>query len=239
MDTLDILYIAAGILFFPAIIWMIIAGLRVRKVFRKYNQIASRSAISGSQMAKGVLERAGLNEIDVILVNGALNDHFDPRDNTVYLSAETYNSTSVAALGIAAHEVGHAIQHNERYAPLKFRTAIAPVINITSRLAFPLILIGIMLEFFMYLREYANYALIAGIIFYGSYTLFTLITLPVEYNASRRAKSILYESGILTLEETKMASEVLSAAAKTYLAAFVVSLLQFLRLLSLFTGRRR
>jgi len=239
VSTLDIIYTVAAILFIPALIWMIFVGIKVRSTFRKFDKIGSSSNIKGSQMAKGVLERAGLPEIDVVMIQGSLNDHFDPRDNTVYLSQATYNSSSVAALGIAAHEVGHAIQHNENYAPLKLRTAAAPVINVTSRLAFPLIFFGIILEVLMGVTNFAYYVLVIGVIFYGAYTLFTLITLPVEYNASNRAKKILYESGILTMEETHMAGKVLSAAAKTYLAAFVVSLLQFLRLLSLLTGRRR
>lgn len=235
----DIIFTIAAIAFLPAIIWMLIVGIRVRNVFNKYNKIYSISAISGYDMARNVLDRAGLNEIDVVMTSGKLTDHFDPRDNTVYLSDSNYNSTSVAALGIAAHEVGHAIQHNKGYAPLKLRTAVAPIISFTSRLAFPLIFIGILLEIWLHYTDYANIILIIGIAFYGTYTLFTLITLPVEYNASSRAKKILYESGILTMSETKLAGEVLSAAAKTYLAAFVVSLLQFIRLLSILFGRRR
>ena len=188
MDTLDILYIAAGILFFPAIIWMIIAGLRVRKVFRKYNQIASRSAISGSQMAKGVLERAGLNEIDVILVNGALNDHFDPRDNTVYLSAETYNSTSVAALGIAAHEVGHAIQHKRTLRALKIQNGDSAR-NQYHFARIPVNLNRHNAGIFMYLREYANYALIGYNILRIVYVVYA--DYPCLWNITRAdAKSI-------------------------------------------------
>lgn len=239
MITLDTILIIASIAFFPALIWMLFAGLKVRRVFKKYNKISSASMMSGHIMARNVLDRAGLNEVDVVLTRGRLTDHFDPRDNTVYLSESTYYSTSVAALGIAAHEVGHAIQHSEQYAPLKLRTAVAPVISITSRFAFPLIFIGIILELFITIPEIPTFFLTLGIGFYGAYTIFTFITLPVEYNASRRAERILLQSGILTAGETRMASVVLSAAAKTYLAAFIVSLLQFLRLLSLLLGRRR
>lgn len=239
MTDLELIFTIAGIALLPAIIWMLIVGFKVRSIFRKYDKTASLSNITGSQMARTVLNRAGLNEIDVAMTDGTLTDHFDPRDNTVYLSQSTYNSSSVAALGIAAHEVGHAIQHNEGYAPLKLRTAVVPVINFTSRLAFPLIFFAIILQILFSFSIIPQYLLYIGIAFYGTYTFFTLITLPVEYNASNRAKKLLYELGILTLEETNMAGEVLSAAAKTYLAAFVVSFLQFLRLLSMLSGRRR
>ena len=239
MTTVNLILAIASIALFPAIIWMLIVGFKVKRIFKKYDKIGSTSMITGNQMARGVLNRAGLNDVDVAMISGRLTDHFDPKDNTVYLSEATFNSASVAALGIAAHEVGHAIQHNEQYAPLKLRTSLVPYINITSRFAFPLIFIGIILEALFQLTNFSYILLYIGISFYGTYTLFTLITLPVEYNASSRAKKILYESGILSVSETKMAGEVLSAAAKTYLAAFVVSLLQFLRLLSLLMGRRR
>lgn len=238
METIDIIIGIASILFFPAIIWMLFAGMKVKRIFKKYDKVSSSTMMSGSQMARKVLDSAGLSEVDVVLTRGKLTDHFDPRDNTVYLSDSTYYSTSVAALGIAAHEVGHAIQHNEEYAPLKLRTAVAPMIMFTSRFAFPLIFIGMILELLMQVTNYGTLIIMVGIAFYGTYTLFTLITLPVEYNASSKARKILVQSGTLSIAETKMASEVLSAAAKTYLAAFVVSLLQFLRLLGIFLRRR-
>lgn len=236
---LDTVIIIASLLLLPAFIWMMVVGLRVRKIFNKYNSIPSSTMVTAYTMARKILDDAGLNSVDIAMTSGSLTDHFNPKDNTVYLSETTYKSYSVAALGIAAHEVGHAIQFNDGYAPLKLRTASAPIIMITSRFAFPLIFIGLILEIFMYTTEFASYMIMAGVIFYGFYTLFTLITLPVEYNASSRAKKFLYSSGILTQEEVKMSAEVLSAAAKTYLAAFIVSLLQFLRFLPLLLGRRR
>ena len=206
------------------------ASARVNSTFKKYSKYTNERSLSASQVTRMILDRGGLSGVTIERVAGELTDHYDPRSNTIRLSQSVFDSTSVAAIGVAAHEAGHAFQHAKGYFPIKIRNALVPVTNFASRLAMPLILLG----FFMELGGLVN----AAIILYSAVVLFSLITLPVEFNASRRATRVLDEYGILTNEENDAAKKVLGAAAMTYVASMLVALGSFLRVLTLF-GRRR
>ncbi|WMJ88486.1 zinc metallopeptidase [Anaerocolumna sp. MB42-C2] len=208
------------------------ASAMVQTTFAKYNRVRSLSGMTGAQAAERILHSAGIYDVSVQHVSGNLTDHYDPRDKTLKLSDNVYGQTSVAAIGVAAHECGHAIQHDKGYVPLRLRTAFVPVANIGATISWPLILIGIFLggsQTLIYL----------GIILFSCAVLFQLITLPVELNASARAVKILDETGILYGEEVSHTKKVLGAAALTYVAAAAASILQLLRLLILFGGRNR
>ena len=219
----------------PCIIFALIASARVNSTFEKYsNQISSRG-ITGAQAAQQVLSANGVRGVRIEPVRGKLTDHYDPKSNVIRLSENVYNSTSTAAIGVACHEAGHAVQYAENYGPIKLRAAIIPVTNIGSKLAMPLILLGILLNF---LGELSYIFIYIGIICFSLSLVFQLITLPVEFNASRRAITAIDNQNILTDEELKGARKTLSAAAMTYVAATAVALAQVLRLLAIF-GRRR
>ena len=223
------------ILVLPAILFAMIASAKVNSTFEKYQKQLSSRRITGAEAARRVLNAHGLHSVPVRMVNGKLTDHYDPRDNTVYLSEAVHNSTSTAAIGVAAHEAGHAVQHAENYVPIRIRTAIIPVTNIGSRLAFPLILIGLLLGAWG-----GNYVLAyVGVICFSLTALFQLVTLPTEFNASSRAMKALENGGILSQDELKGARKVLSAAAMTYVAALAVSLAQLLRILIIVAGNSR
>ena len=208
-----------------------IASAKVKTTFNKYSQYRSYSGMNGAQVAQRVLEAAGIYDVTVRHVSGNLTDHYDPSTKTVNLSDPVYNSYSVAALGVAAHECGHAIQDAESYAPLKIRGAIVPVVNFGASISWPLILIGIILG--------GSHTLIMlGVLLFSLTVIFQLVTLPVEFNASSRALKILGNSHILYDDEISGARKVLTAAALTYVAAAASSILQLLRLLLLFGDRR-
>lgn len=191
------------------------------------------SGMTGAQAAQRILNAAGIYDVEIRHISGKLTDHYDPRNKTLSLSDSVYGSTSVAAVGVAAHECGHAIQHQKNYAPLTIRGAIVPVANIGSTLAWPLILIG------LFISSRSGQALItAGIICFSLAVLFQIVTLPVEFNASRRAVRILGETGILGEQELGYTRKVLGAAALTYVAGAASAILQLLRLILLFGGRR-
>lgn len=214
-----------------AVICMI-ASARVKTTFNKYSKYRSGANITGAQAAERVLRSAGITDVRVRHVSGSLTDHYDPRSKTVNLSDSVYSSVSVAAIGVAAHECGHAIQHHKAYAPLSIRSAIVPVANLGSSLAWPLILIG------MFITSHTGSLLInLGIFAFSFAVLFQLVTLPVEFNASRRAVGILESTGILSSRELPMTKKVLKAAALTYVAGAAAAILQLLRLLLLFGGR--
>lgn len=236
-ETTQLIYTIAGIAFLPAIIWMIIVGVKVKTTFARYN-VQTRGNFTAEQVARLILDRAGLQDVNVMSCYGNLTDHFDPKSNTVFLSETVYGRSTVSAIGVAAHECGHAIQFAEEYAPLKLRSFLVPIVNFTSRYALILIIAGLFLEMLFALGLISNILMFLGIIFYACYTFFTLITLPVEKNASRRAQSVLEEEGILDKEELGYSKKVLNAAANTYVASFLVSFLQLIRLISL-TKRRR
>jgi Zn-dependent membrane protease YugP len=208
------------------------ASARVRTTFAKYSKVRSLSGMTGAQAAERILQSAGIYDVAVMHVNGNLTDHYDPRNKTLKLSDNIYGQSSVAAIGVAAHECGHAIQHNEGYVPLRLRTAIVPVANIGATISWPLILIGLFLG-------YSQTLINIGIILFSCAVLFQLVTLPVELNASSRAVRILDETGILYGEEISHTKKVLGAAALTYVAAAAASILQLLRLMLLFGGRSR
>ena len=215
----------------PAMILAMWAQASVQSTFKKFSRVLSSRGMTGYDAARRILDENGLSNVLVNRVAGNLTDHFDPKTNTVNLSESVYDSASVAAIGVAAHEAGHAVQYEVGYTPMKIRGAIIPVTQFGSRLAFPLVLIGIILS-------YPPLAYI-GCIFFGTVTFFQLVTLPVEFNASRRALASIENSGILNREEINGSKKVLTAAAMTYVAALAVSVGQLLRLLILVGGGRR
>lgn len=214
-----------------AVICML-ASARVKSSYRKYSRYRSMSNLTGAQAAERILQRAGIYDVSIRHVAGSLTDHYDPRKKTLNLSDSVYGSASVAAVGVAAHECGHAIQHQKHYAPLALRSAIVPAANFGSTLAWPLILIGMLLA-----SGTGSLLIQIGILCFSFAVLFQLITLPVEFNASGRALRILEDTGILSSEELPMTRKVLGAAALTYVAGAAAAILQLLRLVLLFGGR--
>ncbi|MDF2587437.1 MAG: putative Zn-dependent protease [Anaerocolumna sp.] len=210
----------------------LVASARVKTTFNKYSKVRSLSGLTGAEAAERILHSAGIYDVTIHHVSGNLSDHYDPRDKTLNLSDSVYGSNSVAAIGVAAHECGHAIQHDKGYAPLRLRTVFVPVANFGSTLAWPLILLGMFIGGFESL-------ITLGIILFSFAVLFQLITLPVEFNASHRAVRILDETGILYADEVTNTRKVLNAAALTYVAGAAASILQLLRLVLLFGGRDR
>lgn len=225
------LYDSTYILVILAAIISLIASAKVKSTYAKYSKVLSARGITAEQAAQQILYGAGLSQVPINQVAGNLTDHYDPRSQTLALSQTVFGSNSVAAIGVAAHECGHAIQDAENYAPIRIRNAIVPVVNFGSTLSWPLLLLGLVLSF--------DPLVLAGIWLFSLVVVFQLVTLPVEFNASRRAMQILEERGILGNEELKGARKVLSAAAMTYVAAAVGSLLQLARLLMIRNSRRR
>ena len=219
----------------PAVIFALIAQASVKSSFAKYSRQLSSAHITGAQAAERILYANGLSNVRVERIAGSLTDHYDPRTNVVSLSAAVYDNTSTAAIGVAAHEVGHAIQYAKGYAPIKLRAAIIPVCSIGSKLSVPLIILGLVLSSLSPVLIGVAYA---GLIFFGIATVFQLVTLPVEFNASHRAMESIESQAMLTGEELKGARKVLSAAAMTYVAALAVSLMQLLRFAMLINRRR-
>lgn len=215
-----------------AIICMI-ASAKVKTTFNKYSQYRSYSGMNGAQVAQRVLEAAGIYDVTVHHVSGNLTDHYDPSTKTVNLSDPVYNSYSVAALGVAAHECGHAIQHAKNYAPLSLRSALVPVANFGSMLAWPLILIGLFIN-----GRSSTLIIDLGIVLFSAAVLFQLVTLPVEFDASRRALVMLRTQNILSDDELKNTRKVLKSAAFTYVAGAAAAILQLLRIILLVGGRR-
>ena len=220
------------ILIIIAAIISLIAQWRVNSAFSKYSRVASMSGMTGAQAARMILQSNGINDVSVQRISGKLTDHYNPSTKVLNLSESVYGSTSVAAIGVAAHECGHAIQHARGYFPLSLRTALVPVANIGSQLSWVFIIVGAILSF--------NRTLITiGIIMFSAAVLFQLVTLPVEFNASARALEQLESNGILYRDEVSQTRKVLSAAALTYVAAAATAILQLLRLIILFGGRGR
>ena len=216
-----------------AVICMI-ASARVKGTFNKYSQLRSMSGMNGAQVAQRVLQAAGIYDVQVRHVSGSLTDHYDPRTKTVNLSDPVYNATSVAALGVAAHECGHAIQHAKNYAPLTIRSALVPIANFGSMLAWPVILIGLLFN-----TRSSGLIIDIGILLFSAAVLFQLVTLPVEFDASRRALVMLRTQGILADDELKYTRRVLKSAALTYVASAAAAILQLLRIILITNGRRR
>lgn len=224
------------ILVLPCLILSIWASARVNSTFKKYSDQISLRRITGAQAAKRVLDANGVYNVRIERIAGNLTDHYDPRANVIRLSDNVYDSASTAAIGVACHEAGHAVQYAQNYSPIKIRAAIIPITNIGSKLAMPLILLGLL---FSALGVFSTTIIYLGIACFALSLIFQLVTLPVEFNASRRAMEAIENSNLLTQEEQQGARKTLSAAAMTYVAATAVSLAQLLRLLTLFGGRRR
>lgn len=218
------------ILVLPMVILSMIASAKVNSSFKKYSKVMSSRRITGAQAAFEVLRFYGITNVQIERVSGNLTDHFDPKSNVIRLSDNVYNSTSVAAIGVACHEAGHAAQYAQGYSPIKIRNTVLPLANIGSKAGIPLAIIGLALSF--------EPLALAGIIFFSFAVLFQLITLPVEFNASKRALNVISDVDILSEEEKKGAKSVLSAAAMTYVAALAVSIANLLRLI-LSMNRRR
>ncbi|MDY3846615.1 MAG: zinc metallopeptidase [Eubacteriales bacterium] len=233
---LDYLYL---IIVLPCVIFALIAQMNVSRTFNKYSAMITSSGMTGYDSARMILDRNGLYNVRIDRVSGNLTDHYDPRDNVIRLSDTVYDARTPAALGVAAHEAGHALQYANNYIPMRIRGAIIPVTNFCSKWSMLLILIGIV---FLYVAPFAFWIMLVGIIFFSTSTLFQLVTLPVEFNASRRAMKCLSESGMLDGGELRAARKVLTAAAMTYVAALAVSfatLMRYAIILMSGSGKRR
>ena len=224
------------VLVIPCLILSLWASSRVNSTFKRYSKQISSRHITGAEAARRVLQANGVHGVQIQQVSGNLTDHFDPKTNVIRLSDSVYSSASTAAIGVACHEAGHAVQYAESYYPIKLRAAIIPITNFGSKLAMPLILLGILLS---YLGNFSYTLVYLGIACFGLSLVFQLITLPVEFNASRRALAAIDQAELLTQEERRGAKKTLSAAAMTYVAATAVALAQLLRLILLFGRRRR
>lgn len=227
----DYYYIA---LVLPMVVFSLIAQISVNTTFNRYSKKMTMRGITGAESARMILDANGLSSVRIERVEGRLTDHYDPRANVIRLSPGVYDNRSVSAVGVAAHEAGHAVQYARGYFPIKLRSAFVPVMSIGSRLSIPLIIIGLLLASTPF--EVLAYI---GVVLFSLTTVFELLTLPVEFNASRRAISALKESYRFEGEEIRAAGKVLRAAAMTYVAALAVSLAQLLRLLLIVSGRRR
>ncbi len=220
------------ILVLVGVVICLIASAKMKSTFNRYSQVRNHLGMTGCEAAEQVLHRAGIYDVRVEHVAGDLTDHYDPRSKVLRLSDATYSSTSVAAMGVAAHECGHAIQHATGYAPLRFRSTLVPVANFGSQIAWPLIFLG-----FLFSSEMSSILINLGIIAFSMAVLFQIVTLPVEFDASNRAMRILAGSGMLYEEEVRHTRKVLTAAALTYVAAAASAILQLLRIILI--SRRR
>lgn len=219
------------ILVVPMMILSLIASARVNSVYNKYNKISVRSGLTANEVAKRILRQNGIHDVEVQQIQGNLTDNYNPTNKTLNLSQATGGHSTVGAIGVAAHEAGHAIQHATHYLPVKLRVAMVPVVNIGSNLGIILAMMGLFFG--------GELMVIIGLALYSTVFLFTLVTLPVEFNASRRAVQVLDGMGMFTDEELRGVKKVLSAAAFTYVAAMLTALANLLRLVLLFAGRRR
>ena len=224
------------VLVLPCILLSLWASSNVNSTFKKYSSQYSSRRLTGAEAAQRVLSANGVRGVRIERVSGNLTDHYDPKTNVIRLSDSVYSNTSTAAIGVACHEAGHAVQYAENYAPIKVRAAIIPLTNFGSKIAMPLILAGILMTF---LGSFSDTLVYLGIAAFGMSLVFQIVTLPVEFNASRRAMAAIEQSNLLTAEEQRGARKTLKAAALTYVAATAVALAQLLRLLVLFGGRRR
>lgn len=225
-------YDATYILVVIGLVLCLLASAMINTTYKKYSKIYASRFVTGEQAAESILHNAGIYDVRIETVAGELTDHYDPKNKILRLSGNNFQSNSVAAIGVAAHEAGHAVQHHNGYFPLKLRNAILPVANIGSQLGVPLVIIGLIFSS-------TDFLVNLGIILFGFAVLFQVVTLPVEMNASKRAIRLLEEQGILYGEEISMCKKVLTAAAMTYVASAASSALQLLRLVLLSGGKRR
>ena len=218
------------------VILSMIASMRVNSAFKKYSQVYNSRRLTGADAARRILDSNGLQHIRIERISGNLSDHFDPRSNVIRLSQAVYDGATAAAVGVAAHECGHAIQHAVGYLPIKLRSAIIPITNIGSKLAFPMILLGIVLTAW---SQQALMIAYIGVALFGLSLVFQLVTLPTEFNASRRALKTIDNMGLLSGDDLKASKKVLTAAAMTYVAALAVTLMQLIRLFLIVNRNRR
>ena len=223
------LYYATGVIMIPVLLFSFYCQIKVKRAFRRYSSVHAMCGMTGAQAAARLLQLNGITDVQIRQIGGTLTDYYDPKNKEICLSGDVYNATSVAAIGVACHEAGHACQHAQGYAPLKIRNAAIPATRIGSSLGIPLVLLGMVFTW--------RPLILVGIVLYALVALFQLLTLPVEFNASRRALQTIESTGILTEEEQKGARKTLTAAAMTYVAATATALAQLLRLIVLF-GRR-
>ncbi len=223
------------VLVLPAVIFAMIASVIVNSTFDRYSKVRNQRGLTGAEAARRILDAAGLSNVSIERVSGKLSDHYDPRSNVVRLSDSVYDQPTPAAVGVAAHECGHAIQHATGYLPIKIRSAIIPITNVGSKLSIPLIILGLILTAW---SQNAIYIAYIGVALFSLCVLFQLVTLPTEFNASRRAVRTIDDMGLLAGDDLTACKKVLTAAAMTYVAALAVSLMQLIRLL-LIVGRNR
>lgn len=224
------------VLVLPAVIFSLIASANVNSTFKKYSRVYNSRRLTGADAARRILDSNGLQHIRIERISGNLSDHFDPRSNVIRLSQAVYDGATAAAVGVAAHECGHAIQHAVGYLPIKLRNAIIPITNIGSKLAFPMILLGIVLTAW---SQQALMIAYIGVALFGLSLVFQLVTLPTEFNASRRALKTIDNMGLLSGDDLKASKKVLTAAAMTYVAALAVTLMQLIRLFLIVNRNRR
>lgn len=231
MYLMDYIWFALALL--VCMIFAAFASARVKSAFAKHDKTPTRARVTGYEAARRLMQANGVDDITIGQVAGSLSDHYHPAKKTVNLSQSTYSSSSVAAVAVAAHEIGHVMQKKNGYLFYNIRTAVAPITRFGSYLAMPLVMVGLIMDFYITTvgHDTGFYVAMVGVILYGASFLFTLVTLPVELNASKRAKEMLLEQGILSPQEMRGAEEVLSAAALTYLASMLTSLVYFLRFL--------
>ena len=234
-------YYLMGFILIPALIFAVIAQAKVSNAYKKYAQVKSQNGVPANIIAQNILQKNGIYDVVVKKIGGELTDYYSDKDKTVALSSDIYNSTSVSAIGIAMHEVGHAIQYAESYALIKVRNFMIRVSNISSILLWPLVIIGLIFNLAVVSGGViGNIFLWAGIGFFGLSVILNLVTLPVEFDASKRAKKVMQDENLLTLEERQGAAKVLNAAALTYVAALIVSIMYLVRfLLVVFVNSRR
>ncbi len=225
---IDMYYI---VLILPCVVLALWAQMSVKHNFKKYSRVRNRRGLTGAQAAQAVLRQNGVQNVRFERVAGSLSDHYDPSGNVIRLSSDVYDSTSVAAIGVACHEAGHAVQYHKNYAPIRLRAAIVPMTQFGSTLSWPLLLVGFIFN--------SSMLILAGIALFALSTVFQLVTLPVELDASRRALAAIQSGYLLDADEYPMAKKTLFAAAMTYVAALAVSLAQLVRLLLIFGGRSR
>lgn len=223
----------------PVILFSIFANVRVHSTFKKFSKIRSESGWVANEMAQMLMEKYNCEPLTIRQIRGSLTDNFNPSSMTLNLSETVYNSDSISALGVTAHEMGHAMQHTDGYLLLKFRSFMVPVVNFGSWLAFPLIIVGFLIGFFADMEAVSDLILFLGIIAYSLTTIFALCTLPVELNASRRARKMLEETGVVTKKESKQVKAVLNAAALTYVASLAVSIAYLLRFVLIVSSLKR
>ncbi len=222
------------LLFLAGIIMSCVAQIKVSTTFSKYSKTMSKSGMNATELCRRILNVAGLEHIEITAVRGQMTDYYDSKNGVIALSDSVRDNTSISALGVMAHEVGHALQYRDNYLPIKVRNAVGVVTNVMSKLYWPMLLIGLIIDIFFYTgTSYGSTFLYIALAMFLFVTLFSLVTLPVEFNASRRAMKLLKETGALTEEELPMAKDVLTAAGMTYVASFVVSALNLLRIIML------